>query len=131
LKVRARDLKTLFLRSAAGMNAIVIDPKTVRNEREIEIGVEEDSIEELFLSWLKEILYQIEKLGMVFSQFDIKEDNFAYSKPEKYRITGKLGGEKINPIRHEICMEIKAVTRHGFSLKKKGSHWESKTLFDI
>ena len=131
LRVRARDLKTLFLRSAVGMNSIIIDPKTILNTHEIDIIIEETTVEELYLSWLKEILYQMEKAGMVFSQFSIKEDNFSYLQPEKYRILGKLGGERYNPMRHEICIEIKAVTRHGFSLTKKGSHWESKTLFDV
>ena len=129
--VRARELKTLFQKSAGAMMSIVVDPKTVRCKDDIKISLEGTTVEELFLSWLKEILYKAEKEGMVFSRFDICKDNFSHHQPEKYRIYGKLRGERIDPLRHEICTEIKAVTRHGYFLEKKGSYWESKILFDI
>jgi SHS2 domain-containing protein len=124
-------LKTLFQKAAEAMMSVIVDPKTVRCNDDIRISVEGMTVEELFLSWLKEILYQVEKEGMVFSRFNIYRDNFSHHQAEKYRIYGKLEGEKIDPLRHEICMEIKAVTRHGFYLEKRGSYWESKILFDV
>ena len=129
--MRARKLKTLYRRAAGAMMSIIVDPKTVCRIEDIAISVEGTTTEELFLSWLKEILFQAEKEGMVFSRFNIYKDNFSHPQPERYRIYGKLGGEKIDPLRHEICTEIKAVTRHGFFLEKKGLYWESRILFDI
>jgi SHS2 domain-containing protein len=131
LHVRARDLKTLFQRAAEGMASIIIDPETVLCKQEKTIFVEENTLEEMFLRWLKEILYEMEKSGMVFSQFTVNRDNFSHRNPKKYSMLGNLRGEEIDLARHEICMEIKAVTRHGFSLGKKGSYWESKILFDV
>jgi SHS2 domain-containing protein len=113
------------------MMTIIVDRKTVCCKDDILISVEGTTIEELFLSWLKEILFEAEKEGMVFSRFDIYKDNFSHPQPERYRIDGKLRGERIDPLRHEICTEIKAVTRHGFFLEKKGPYWESKILFDV
>jgi SHS2 domain-containing protein len=130
-RVREKELRTLFQKAAEAMMSIVVDTQTIRCKDSIRISVAAKSVDELFLSWLKEILYRTEKLGMVFSRFDIYKDNFSQYQPEKYRIYGKLKGEKIDHSRHDICMEIKAVTRHGFSLEKKGSYWESKILFDV
>ena len=130
-RIRAKRLKTLFQKAAESMMSIIVDPKTVHSNEEVKISVEETVVEDLFLSWLKEILYQVEKEGMVFSRFNICRDNFSHRQAEKYRIYGKLEGERIDPLRHEICMEIKAVTRHGFYLEKRGPYWESKILFDV
>jgi SHS2 domain-containing protein len=130
-RIRAKELKTLFQKAAEVMMSVIVDPKTVRCDDDVKISIEETTLEELFLSWMKEILYQAEKRGMVFSRFNICKDNFSHHQAEKYRIYGKLGGEKIDPLRHEICMEIKAVTRHGFYLGKRGSYWESKIIFDV
>ena len=46
-------------------------------------------------------------------------------------LTAKVGGETIDPERHEIYTEIKAVTYHGLRIEQKGSRWYAEILFDV
>ena len=130
IRVWGEDWKEMLEQAARGMVTQIIElgSVSVREERELEIQGE--SGEELILNWLREILLLIEG-GMVFSTFRVKNDNFTCSDVERYRFTGVLGGEEFDPTRHDICTEMKAVTRHGLLLKKRGTCWETFILFDV
>ncbi len=131
IKVWAKQLSDLFTEAARGMMFIIMDREIIQAKKRKKIKVEAESREELFLKWLKEILYVIEKDGVVFSEFQIENDNLSYCYDFKYFIQAKLKGEKLNPTRHGICTEIKAVTRHNFFLKREENIWKTFVLFDI
>lgn len=131
IRVWGHEWKEVIEEAAKGMVSLIVDLTTVLAREERTVRVEGKSGEEILLSWLREILFLMEQGGMVFSKFKVEEDNFSYEKPDKYRFLGKLVGEKIDPARHDICTEIKAVTRHNFSLVKKGSLWEAEIIFDL
>ncbi len=131
IKVWAEQLQDLFIEAAKATLSIVADITTIEKKEKRKISLEAENTEELFLQWLKEILYVIEKEEMVFSEFHIENDNFSYCDDFKCFIQALLKGEKINSTRHGICTEIKAVTRHNFFLKKEDGLWKTFVLFDI
>jgi SHS2 domain-containing protein len=131
VKAWGENPRELLEEAAIGMASQMYDPKTVRSVQKIQIELESESIDELLFRWLKEILYLMEKEGFIFSQFQIETDNFTVKNPKLYSIKAFIYGEKKNTIRHDICKEIKAVTRHGFYVKKNGPWWEANMLFDV
>jgi SHS2 domain-containing protein len=46
-------------------------------------------------------------------------------------VTAIAHGEKIDPGRHEIKTEIKAVTYHGLYLRQTERGWEAQVIFDV
>jgi SHS2 domain-containing protein len=125
------EKRDLFEAAVNGMLSLVADIDKVHEKKKIEFKVERDCEEELLLQLLREVVYRMELGGMVFSSFSIKEDNFSYKHRLSYSITGVLRGERIDYLRHDICSDIKAVTRHGLEIMRKGSIWETKILFDV
>ena len=130
IRVWGKSWKDLLEESARGMMSQIIPMETVEENDSSELVVQGENGEELLLNWLREILFLVEG-GMVFSSFCIHENNFSEKEKGKYRFHAALGGEKLDPARHDICTEIKAVTRHGLSLKQRGSWWETSILFDV
>jgi SHS2 domain-containing protein len=131
IRVWGKDLKTLFLSAAKGMCSLLFEMDTVNSKRKMSLHVEAENPEELLLKWLREILYTMELNRMVFSKFQIEKDNISYRKDDNCFIYGFLWGEKLDKTRHGLCREIKAVTRHGFYLKKSRPGWEAFILFDM
>ncbi len=131
IHVWGKSYNDIFKNAAVGMVCLLIDIRTVLSKEERIIKIEAEDEEELLLKWLREILFLIEQNGMVFSEFHIKKDNFAYKNLHKYVFYCSLGGEKIDPERHNICREIKAVTRYGFYIKRKVDLWEARIFFDV
>jgi len=131
IRVWGRGWKEIIEEAARGMVSLIVDLTAVLAREEKTIRVEGENGEEILLNWLREILFLMEQEGMVFSKFKVEEDNFSYKKVDKYWFSGKLVGEKVDPTRHDICTEIKAVTRHNFFLRKKGLLWEAEIIFDL
>lgn len=130
IRVWGLNWNEVFEEAARGMVSQIVDLKTVLEKEKREFHIEGEDGEELLLKWLREILYLIER-GMIFAKFWVGKDNFSSKKPNKYRFHGMLWGEHIDPSRHDICTEVKAITRHGLQLVKKGPWWETFILFDV
>ena len=130
IRVWGEDWNTLFEEAARGMVSLIVDFTSVLEKEKRELLIEGENGEELLLNWLREILFLIEG-GMVFARFQIREDSFSCKDINNYKFSGLLSGEKYDPSRHDICTEIKAVTRHGLVLKKKGPWWVTSILFDV
>ena len=142
LRAYGKDLKQLFENAASGMFAILADLKNVRAEKTVPLKLEAPNLEELFLSWLSELLYQHNGKGMMFKEFSVDELG-------EEAIAAKAKGEKLNLKRHRLKTEIKAVTYHGLKVekvKKKGQSrlrqlsgatneagyiWQAEVIFDV
>ena len=131
LLVRGRDLKDCFETAARGMVSILCDIRSITAEARREIRVEAENVEELLLNWLREVLYRVEREWIVFSRFFIEEESFVRKASGGYRLDARLEGGRLNPERHGICTEIKAITRHGLAVQKKDHGWELTVLFDV
>lgn len=124
LRAYGKDLKQLFENAAAGMFAILADLKNVRAEKTVPLKLKAPNLEELFLSWLSELLYQHNGKGMMFKEFSVDELS------EK-AIAAKAKGEKLNLKRHRLKTEIKAVTYHALKVQKVKDTWQAEVIFDV
>jgi SHS2 domain-containing protein len=131
IKVWGRTPKELLEEAALGMATQICDPAKVEEKEKRELSLEAEAMEELLLLWLKEILFLVEKEGLLFRRFQIERDNFSLRNAKTVKIQASVYGEKADPARHDICIEIKAVTRHGLYIKRNGPWWEGNILFDV
>ncbi len=124
LRVYGKDLKELFKNSALGMFEIITDLKNVKPQTSLTIELGAVNREELLINWLRELLYQYNTQEILFKEFEIEKitDN---------RINAKARGEILNSKRHNLKMEIKAVTYHELKIEKEEEGWSSRIIFDI
>jgi len=131
-KARGRSLEETFENAALAMLGAMIDPATVKAEETWPIEIESESLEGLLYEWLSEILYLFDVELAVFSRFDVKleEDEGGW------RLSGKVGGERVDPERHFFETEVKAVTLHQFEIKKVAGDggeeiWTAQVVLDV
>jgi SHS2 domain-containing protein len=124
LRAYGKDLKQLFTNAAVGMFGILADLKNVRAKEQLAIKVEAPNTEELFLSWLGELLYQYNSKGIIFKEFSIE------TLSEK-AVSAKVVGEKVDLKRHRLKTEIKAVTYHQLRVQKVKDAWQAEVIFDV
>jgi len=124
LRAYGKDLKQLFANAACGMFGILADLKNVQAKEPLQIKLKAPNIEELFLSWLGELLYQYNSKGIIFKEFLIDELN-------ERSILAEARGEKLDLKRHRLKMEIKAVTYHELKVQKVKDAWQAEVIFDV
>jgi len=130
LKVRGASLGDLFQTAAQGLfDYIVVNRHEVRTERWDSITLEADEASELLAMWLNELIYRLETEHRIYAEFvvDVADDGC--------RLQARIGGEPIDPDRHILDHEVKAVTRHGLSLQPDGAPgeegWVAELILDI
>jgi SHS2 domain-containing protein len=131
IRVWAKTLPELFEEAAGAMISILLDKKEEATEVQKSVRFDAPSVDELLFLWLREILFLIENENVVYAQFHIESHNLAEKDADTYFLSANLQGTAFSKLRHEVCKEIKAVTRHGFYLKKNEPWWETSVLFDV
>jgi len=124
LRVRATTLAGVFERAAWGMFALLGEPWTVRPVRRFRLEVRGPDREALLVRWLTELNYRHLTQGLFFSRFRV----VAWSDR---RLVAVAAGEKLDPDRHVVWREIKAVTFHQLRIARAGGEWEAQVLFDL
>jgi SHS2 domain-containing protein len=122
IRVKSESLEGLFSESAVAMMTImygVTDPGTVFKT----ISVESDSIENLMMDFLSEVLFVSEVDGMVFSSATVSLSGNS--------VDAILSGELFDPERHRGGTEIKGVSYSGLRILKEDTGYVLDILFDV
>jgi len=123
------NLSELFVAAAQAVIDIVADPTTVAKAWHRTIEREDDQIAELLFDWLSEIVYLKDAEDIVFCEAmaSVVHD----SVHRCWRLHGELIGETIDPARHELRSDVKAVTKHLYEVWENGEHWKARVVLDI
>ncbi|GIW70769.1 MAG: archease [Planctomycetota bacterium] len=126
LRVWGSTLAELFTEAAAGMCELMWDRARVRPERRRRLEVEADDLEGLLVGWLSEINFQHVTNEEVYARAVVQQLDV-----ERCRLVGELAGEPIDPSRHRIHTEIKAVTYHDLAIERTDDGYEARIVFDV
>ncbi|HPJ84541.1 MAG TPA: archease [Methanothrix sp.] len=132
-QAHGRSLEEAFENAALAMLAAMVDPSTVRLEKTWPVEIEAESLESLLYEWLSEVLYLFEVELAVFSKFEVALERCEVG----WRLSGRIGGERVDPERHFFETEVKAVTLHQFEIKKEEGEeggeeiWTAQVVLDV
>jgi len=143
LRVQAPNTAELFADAARGLCSIMVaNFAAVRPVQEVQIHLQGDNIEELWHDWLSELLFMFHGRRLVLAEFKVdirlpeicdEEDDavaaMELSSPTILNATAR--GEPIDPGRHEITVEVKAITWHQLKVERCPNGWLGEVILDI
>ena len=111
----------------ATMNVMVANLEKIERRERREIEISSYALDMLLFNLLQEIIFlkDAEQLLLRIQDANIGYDNGLYS----VRATG--WGEQINPERHQLIVDVKAVTLHRFKVEHTPRGWETFIILDI
>lgn len=121
LKAYGGSLEEIFASAARGMFALMTDIATVRPTGEVQVAVTAPDRESLLVDWLTELLFVHERDGVFLAEFEVAIEN--------HRLEATVRGEEIDPDRHPLDTEIKAVTYHMIEVNPEAGY--AVVIFDI
>jgi len=121
IRAHGATLDELFAAAAAGMFSLVADLRKVRAVGEVEVRVKADDLEALMVRWLSELLFLHETQRLLLKEFDVRIAGTS--------LEARARGEAIDKKRHELKLNIKAVTYHRLRIDRKAGLAE--VIFDI
>ena len=124
LRIRAADLPTLFADAGRGLFAMVVEnPDSIEPAESRDFRIAGSDLTYLLFDWLNELLYLCDTEQLVCSQFEVRLD--------EQGLTATARGERIDPGRHHLTHEIKAITYHELKVEREGTGWLAEVIVDI
>jgi len=124
LSITGASEKVLFANAAFAVFDIITDLGRVEPYETRRILVEGDSLEDLFINFLREILYLYNGERWLLKEIHI-------IKIDEKALEAQARGEPFDGQKHEICKEIKAVTYHQAQVHKTPDGWAARVIFDV
>ncbi|HDI73700.1 MAG TPA: archease [Candidatus Korarchaeota archaeon] len=122
-EIWSRDLNSLFEEAAAAMYEIMVDITKVEPREKKRVEVEAEELDILMHEWLSELLFITDVESLVFSKFHVQI--------EGSKLKGEASGEPVNPEKHNVKTEIKAVTYYKLKVARENGLWRAIVVLDI
>jgi SHS2 domain-containing protein len=122
------SLEELFTVSGeALMNVMVDDLSTIEPKEEMSITLTHREIDLLLFDFLEEFIFLKDARQLL-----LRVRTISISKEgEAYTLFATLYGEKLDPERHPLRADVKAVTLHRFTVKETEQGWRATVVLDI
>ena len=109
------------------MNVMVADLATIRPVEEVEIRLENPALDMLLFDLLNELIYYKDSRLLLLR---INSSSITISGGI-YIFSARATGEQLDPARHPMTVNVKAVTFHRFKVEKTVNGWRSVVVLDI
>ncbi len=121
-------MEEMFIAAAeATMNVMVETLEKIERREKREIQISSDSVDMLLFNLLQEVIFfkDAEQLLLRIGDAGIGyEDGL-------YLLKASGWGERIDSDRHELIVDVKAVTLHMFKVEQTPRGWEATVVLDI
>lgn len=128
LEADGSTLEEAFSEGAKATFNVMTDIKEVSPKKSLDIFCEADSIPNLFIQWLNELLSQADLKSMFFSRFEIRDIRQADGR---YELKAVAYGEAIDQKKHTLKTEAKAATYYGLNYETKGKRHIFRCVIDV
>jgi SHS2 domain-containing protein len=123
-----KSVEEVFIAAAdATTNVMVEDLGTIGRSIELPMELEHAQLDLLLFRFLNELVFLKDA-----RQFLLRVQDLSISKANSnFELRGTVYGEKLDPQKHALSVDVKAVTLHRFSLRQTDAGWEAFVILDI
>lgn len=124
LRVRAPNLNSLFTDAAVGLFAMMTDDlPAVRQAVSVPFNIAGTDRDYLLFDWLRELLLYADEHRVLFARFEVEVTESG--------LTATARGEPLDPARHQLAREVKAITYHELKVERTADGWLAEVIVDI
>ena len=119
----------LFHAAAQALIETLCNPITVGCSWTTSITGQDTDLATLLFDWLNEIVYVKDAERVLFSRTSTQVTKDLTTG--EWHLGGTLVGDPIDPSKHELHSDVKAVTKHLYEVKQEGAQWIARVVLDL
>jgi SHS2 domain-containing protein len=124
LRIDAPTPAGVFEEAGRALASLLVEDLDAVEPRETHrFGLEAADREDLLFDWLQALLVCFELRGVLLTRFRVTLEGSG--------LRAVATGERVDPDRHRLAHEVKAITYHGLSLRPAGGGWRAEVIVDI
>lgn len=116
----------LFENAAVATFSVMCDLKKVKAKTEKTLKLKAPTLEDLLFDFLNELLFLKDRDSILFSKFLV-----TIHLNDLNHLSAEISGERIKPLKHKLGVDVKAVTKHKFKIKKEKKIYKATVVLDI
>jgi SHS2 domain-containing protein len=124
-EAKAESIEELFQTCAQATFEVMADTKTIEHKYKEDVELVGENLEELLFDWLAELIYLKDSKSMLFGKFEVK-----IAQKDGYRLNASIWGEPADQKKHQVRVDVKAVTYHLLEVKQTDNKWTAKVILD-
>jgi SHS2 domain-containing protein len=114
----------LLTNAATCLFDIMLDRSRVEEKETVQLRLSSTDAAELLLDWFRELLFLFSSSGLAVSRVVIEEVSDT-------GVRAVLFGERFDPQRHELKVEVKTPTYHQFSIVREAGGLTATVVLDV
>lgn len=127
----------LFTNAGQALEEVMVDFQTSAKckAQSVRLKLKAGSLAELLFGFLNELIFLKDAEQLLVRKSEVRiwrsEDRGQKANFEGWILQAELFGEKINPQRHQLRTDVKAVTKHLFEVKEEKGLWKAMVVLDV
>lgn len=127
-EVYGKTIEELFENAALAVEETMADITMVKPLLSSKFKGQSSKLDDLLLNYLNQLPFLKDAKQMLFSRFDVKINQL---NARRYQLDADFLGEKIDPKKHKLRCDVKAVTRHHLEIKRSNNQYIATVVLDI
>ncbi len=123
-----RNREELFRAAAdALLNVMVAEPATVGNVEQVDFRLENEALDLLLFNFLNELIFFKDARLLLLRVLSAPVSRAG----KRFVVNARACGERLDPARHPLVIDVKAVTLHRFTVERTGTGWRAEVVLDV
>jgi SHS2 domain-containing protein len=127
IDIDAPDPGATFLDAACAFTETITDPAALPADEATELVLSAVALDLLLVDWLSELLYRFETTWWLMRGGTVDVQPTA----DGWTARGRLTGGRLDPLRHEVRVTVKAVTFHALEVRETAAGWHARVILDV
>ena len=117
--------------NAAGraLMEIMANPGTIGTSWNTIVDCQAETLSDLLFDWLNQLVFLKDVHSVVFHHAEVVVSEQA--NPPCWRLRASVFGAPVDPGRQELRADVKAVTKHLYSVDHVGTEWCARIVLDV
>ncbi len=127
-RLNGQDINELFFSGALALMSVMIDnPESISRDIKKNISLKDPNLDNLLFNFLQEFIFYKDAESLLLLPKNLKINRIG----DDHKCDAELLGEIIDHEKHQLNVDVKAVTMHNFELKKETDHWIATVVLDV
>jgi SHS2 domain-containing protein len=127
LRACGPTLEEAFCEAARGLFALMVNVGVVASRARHGVRATAQTLPELLVEWLSDLLAQKDLTGMVFGRFEVRIRDTV----DGHVLDGTAWGEEMDRARHGLKLEVKGISYLGLVVEQEAEAWVAQCVLDV
>ncbi len=127
-EAEGKTLRELFQSAALAVTATMVgDVESIEPKVTKRFSGEAENIDMLLFSFLQDLIFYKDAELLLFSRFEPEISR----KGDLWHLKVKAAGEEIDPEKHDLIVDVKAVSLHNYKVERSAEGWLAEVILDV